>query len=326
MKKNYLILAFLVIFSLFVFAVAAADENQTEQVGLTDNSSAQTPVETPPSNEGLGVAVISFVPTEFKIGDIQFSIQIQNNDAKELKNIMAFVTGKGFSTYNMVPIDSLKPGEKSYVIIMGTAKEEGTVTLTIKINNQVFYQNITVLDPLSSVNQAKLSQIQATEKENAAAISQLSPQLEDLKNKLKALETDYKVKETNNYDLSEVNLNDLRNYIKNAQSSIIQKDVEQAIVSLTLGLEEYTTQKASLDSAGKMKGLWAKWLKDNLGLLAGIAASIGALVTFYELIKKKTAPLTTKVKERVTKTVTTVKEKAIAAKTTKKKSSKKKKK
>lgn len=307
---------------IFVFACfSSAEDVLNETVPANDSV---IPVATAPSNEGLGVAMTSFVPTDFKKGDIQFSIQVQNNDAAEIRNIMAFVTGKGFSTYNMVPIDSLKPGEKSYIIIMGTANEEGTITLTIKVNNQVFYQNITVLDSLASENQAKLSQIQAAEKAREAKLNLLAPQLEDLKSKLKALEAEYKAKEAENYNLKDVKLDELRTYAKNAQASIIQKDVEEAEVALTLGTEEYNNQKANLDSAGKIKGAWIKWLKDNLGLVAGIATSVIILIGAYETLKKKSAPLTSKMKEKVTKTVTTIKERSVEAKKKKKSKPKKK--
>ena len=50
----------------------------------------------------------NFIPKEFKLGESQLNIQLQNTGTTELKNLLAFVSGKGFSTSDITPIDILR--------------------------------------------------------------------------------------------------------------------------------------------------------------------------------------------------------------------------
>ena len=97
------------------------------------------------SNETIieDITITNFIPKEFKLGDGQFSIQVQNNKNETLDYIIAIVSGKGFSTYETIPIDVLDSGDKSYIIISGNFKEAGNINLTIKINREFFYPHYT---------------------------------------------------------------------------------------------------------------------------------------------------------------------------------------
>jgi hypothetical protein len=291
-------------------AFAQEGENITAE-GSADNQSQQ---ETPQEKTIRSVDVTNIIPSEFKIGDIQFSIQVQNNGNVELTNVIALVTGSGFSTYDMVPIDSLKPGEKSYIIVMGTAKEDGVIPIAVKINNQIFPRNITIVDP-SAAKITTTTTSETTSKEKEELLANLSVQFTELRADFRAMEEEYQSREEENYELSGVNFNDLKGYIKNAQIAIVQKNVEQARANLALAADEYAIQKENLDSAKPIKKPFLVSVKENVGLLAGIVISISALITFYELVKKKSQPLASKLKEGVTKTVTKVKETKVTTKT-----------
>jgi len=65
------------------------------------------------------IEITKFFPKEVKLGDVQFNIQIKNNLDETLENVFAIVSGKGFSTYDVVPIDSLEPFGKDYIFVNG---------------------------------------------------------------------------------------------------------------------------------------------------------------------------------------------------------------
>ncbi|MBN1156967.1 hypothetical protein JXA85_05090 [Candidatus Woesearchaeota archaeon] len=227
----------------------------------------------------------SFVPNEFKTGDVQFNIQVQNTGTVELADLGAFVTGKGFLTYEVVPIDVLKPGEKSYILVMGNIVEGGTggtIKLTIKINSKVFYQNITVIG-LSSGN--NLQELDEAEQKKAAALSILKLQLDDIKKKYDAFENELEEKTENNYDVSGIDAEDFKNYVKDAQSSFLHNDVEQTNVSINLANSEYADLKKRLDEAEVIKRSILNILKDNAVLISTLAGAVIALFSLFEVLK-----------------------------------------
>ena len=261
-KVKLFILVFVVIFSLVGIC---AQENETNQ--------------TVPS-----LALTGFMPQEIRLGDVQFNLQIQNNQNETAKNIIAFVTGNGFSTYNMMPIDSLAPGDKSYIFVYGNLKQAGNITLTVKVNDIIFYQNITVIDPNALSDQQKLDELQA-EQEKEQQIKNISDQLNILKQNFTALENELTDKQGNNYDVSLVNLNILDNYLHNIQADILTGNVNDALVNLNLANEEYLTQKNKLDNAKSLP--FINILKNNVLLFSTFAGAVITIFALYELFKRQ---------------------------------------
>lgn len=214
----------------------------------------------------------------------------------ELKNLLAFISGKGLSSYDITPIDILKPGEKSYILMTGNLKEEGDIPLTIRINDKTFIQVIKVIDPNSQSNQVALKLMQEKEANKKAAITILSQQYEELSKNYTILDEDYSAKKKEKYDLSEVNLEELKTFLRNAQSSIIAADPGQANISLTLALNEYNYQKRKLEEAQKIKTSFLDVIKNNIGLLSAIATGIITLFGFYEFVMKKKESVAEKLK------------------------------
>ena len=230
------------------------------------------------SNSSIQILTIS--PDTFKIGDVQLNIKVQNNDNITKSNLVALVSGKGYSTYDITGIDSLAPGEKDYIFVNGNFKESGNITLTIKIDNNIFYENISVLIQ----SQADIEEQARLEKEKQDALANLSSELSDLKQKYSQLETDYYNKKDNNYDVSKVSLEQLKNYIRAIESDILNEDIKNARANLNLANDEYLNQKNKLDSSEKIS-LIAR-LKENAVIFSAIA---GALLTFFalsELLKR----------------------------------------
>jgi hypothetical protein len=226
----------------------------------------------------------NFMPQEVKLGDAQFNLQIQNNQNETATNIIAFVTGNGFSTYNMIPIDSLAPGDKSYIFVYGNLKQAGNLTLTINVNNIIFYQNITVIDPNATSDQQKLEELQM-EQEKEQQIKNISDQLNLLEQNFTSLETELTDKQSNNYDVSLINLNTLDNYLHNIQADILTENVDDAKVNLDLANDEYIAQKNKLDNAKKVPLITI--LKNNVVLFSTFAGAILTLFALYELLKKQ---------------------------------------
>ena len=229
------------------------------------------------------ILLTNFMPKEVKIGDVQFNVQIENNQNETAENIFAFITGKGFSSYDITPISSLEPGEKDYVFVFGNLKEEGEINLTIKIGNEVFYQVIAVINP-NSGDQSKLEEIQkAQEKEQQ--IKNISDQLDTLKENFAILENELIDKTDDNYDVSHVSLSDLKGYIKAIQIDISTGNVNDANLNLNFAYEEYSTQRTRLDNAEKIPIV--NRLRNNIIIFTTFAGAILTFFALYELLKKK---------------------------------------
>jgi hypothetical protein len=259
---------------IFIFLLAGAyaqEANQTsENTTIPENISTHK------------LILTNFMPREVKMGDVQFNLQVQNNQNETATNIIAFVTGAGFSTYEMIQIDSLATMDKSYIFVYGNLKQAGNITLTIKINEDIFYQNITVINPDS--DKEKLDEIKK-EQEIEQKIKNISDSLVILKQNYSSLETLYETKERQSYDVSSVNLDILNNYIHNIQANILVRNVEDAKVNLNLAYDEYETQKSKLENVNKIPIITL--LKNNTVLFTTFAGAILTFFALFELLKKK---------------------------------------
>ena len=290
MRKLSFIILFMITAMIPSFAIAE-DLNETN---LTENIPQNLTI-----NEVIvDFTITNFIPKEFKIGDVQFNIQVENIGNTEIKNLMAIVSGDGFSTYDMTPIDLLRSGEKSYIIVLGNLKKEGTITLNIRINEKIFYKDITVINP-ASVNYTKLKE---EEEKKKAILDTFSVQFDELKNNYDLLEKELETKRNSNYDVSGVNLNDLKNLIRDVQSSLILENVGQTNASITLALEEYYYEKQELDNAILMKKTIMMIAKENAIVISTLAGALVTLFTLYEILKKK--------KEGLHQTLNVLKEKS----------------
>jgi hypothetical protein len=237
------------------------------------------------------------VPNQFKVGDAQFNIQVQNTGNVELKNLIAVVSGKGFSTYDVIPIDRLKAEEKSYIIVMGNFKDAGEISLSIRINDKVFSKKVSVSDPNAAAIQENITQTKEKEEADKKELEVLANQLNELVSKYKILEKELENKTENKYDVTNIKLDDLKEFLRNAQSSIIQKDIDQSKVGIALAQSEYEDLNGKLSDADIIKTSISSLLKDNAVLISTIAGSIIASFSLFELLKKKKDHLYETIKE-----------------------------
>jgi hypothetical protein len=270
MKKGILPMLIFIFLLAGVYAQEDSINQTSENITISEN------ISTPK------LILTNFMPREVKMGDVQFNLQVKNNQNETATNIIAFVTGAGFSTYDMIPIDSLATMDKSYIFVYGNLKQAGNITLTIKINEDIFYQNITVINP--DIDRQKLEEIQK-EQEIEQEIKNISDSLAVLKQNYSSLEALYEEKARQNYDVSLVNLDILNNYLHNIQANILVRNVEDAKVNLNLAYEEYSTQKSKLDKADKIPLI--ALLKNNVVLFTTFAGAILTFFALFELLKKK---------------------------------------
>jgi len=233
------------------------------------------------SAELKGISLLNFFPIETNVGDVQFNIQVRNDGNETINNIIAFISGKGYSSNNIVAIDTLSPNEKSYIIVYGNLKEGGNITLTLRIDREIFYKNITVENP----NEGAASNAEKEQEE----LGNISQQIEELKGKYASLELELSDKEDNNYVVSDISLDDLKKFLRNAEASILEEDLKNAKSNLKLAIEEYEYQKNKVDSVKPIPTI--NKVKDYALIFSAIAGSILAFFAIYELLIKKSINL-----------------------------------
>jgi multidrug resistance efflux pump len=209
---------------------------------------------------------------------------------------------------------------------MGNFREAGDLILTIKIEDKTFQENVIVKDPNSANSLQNAEDIKKAEEEAKKQLDTISSQLKDLNAKYKALELDLENKTSNNYDVSDISLNDLKAFLRDTQSYIIQKDVEKAQADLVLAQNEYDDLIDKLSRAKMIQKTFSGWLKDNAAIISAILASLVAFFTLYEILKKKKEHLYEKIKEmKINKDTRVVLEKKVKSKKSKKEVSEEKK-
>lgn len=237
--------------------------------------------EVPVNSTNQTINITNFFPKTFNLGDSQMSIQVQNIGNEALENIIALVTGEGFSTYEITPIDTLGIGDKSYIILSVSLREGGNITLTIKIMKETFYQNITITDQ-NAVNESK---IEIRKREKIEILNNLTVQLSELEKNYTLLESEIASKKDENYDVSQVSLGDLKNYIRSTESSILSENADSTKVNLQLAAEEYLYQKNKLDNAPEISRV--DLIKNYALIFTTITGAFIMIFTLYELLKRK---------------------------------------
>jgi len=280
MKKILMILILgIILFGQFVISqdeIPSANETiETNNTNLTVEDTAI-----------LGIKNI--IPRTFEVGDSQFSIQVENKQNTTLSNIFPVIIGNGFSTYEAIPIENLDAFGKGYILVSGNFREAGNITLTIKINSETFYENVSV------TREASTKDIQA-EQEQKAKLESLTWELNKLEENYTLIEQEINDKKENSYDVSQISITDLKKYLRNARSGIFANDAQEAELNLKLAEIEYDDVKELLDNVKKMS-IFAK-IKENAVFFSAIAGAILTFFTLYELLKKKKERLEVKIKE-----------------------------
>jgi hypothetical protein len=283
MIKRGVIIALLLIILLNNYTNAdtnATLDNETN-ISSGDNTNISLINETSENNSldnNQIVDMLNFFPKEFGLGDAQINIQIQNKKNESVDSITAFISGDGFSTYNVIPTNILGPNEKDYIFVNGNFKKSGNISLTIEIKGEVFYQNISIIDTGKTENETN-------EQEKNKSLILLSREVGELKNNYSDLESELSQKKNKNYDVSGINLDELKRLIRSAESDVLSENSDGAKVNLKLAEDEYNYQKEKLDNSKEIPAI--NRLKDYAVVFSAI---FGCILTFFllsEHLKKR---------------------------------------
>lgn len=273
-----------------------ADNNSRDNPDASNDSltsELETVPQPEPEPEIEAFEFVNVTPRSVKQGDVLLSISFRNTGTAKLRNLLPVVVARGFSTYDVVPIPILRKRDVGTAFVSGKVDEPGDLLLTIKVGEQVFYDRITVLPVM---HQESLEEKQLKEEQKRKSVLALSQQLQDLKTKYIELESQYITKK-DKYDVAGIQFQTLRSHIQNAQTKLLNEDLNQANISIVLAYSEYQDQHTAIVSAPK-KALLLR-MKDNVLLISGIAAGIITLFTFYEFMKKKQEHLTQRIGEKI---------------------------
>ena len=311
------------VFLLVLSGAAAAEDNTTVDVNTTEpvvNESLppetppveepvqppveevpveQTPIDEEPEEEKprdiIDFDVIGIIPAQFKVGDVQFNVQVKNKGNTDLEDIVALISGKGYATIDVVGIDLLEPGESSYIIVQGSFKERGGVNLSIRIDGKVFYKSVYVIDPNYDADQAKAAALRKADLAKSKAIQNLTVQVDELDDSYIALEAELKQKKSDEYDVADVDLSDLKVAIRSAKASLAVSDVEGTKAAITMASDEYSYQKRKIDEAQKIKQSFFEEFRNYLLIISSTVGAVITIFAFWELMKKNKQSLGEKV-------------------------------
>lgn len=293
-KKLVFIFLFLILFNVALAqeeAISAQDQNITSDDANATATENLTTNELEVKQEQVEEIIFkNFIPKEFKLGDAQFSIQIQNNKNETITNVLAFVSGKGFSTYEVAAIESLEPEEKGYILVNGNFKESGLINLTMKIAEKTFYQEVNVLGE-SEEDLKKAENLLKQQEEKKKSLSEISSKLETLKQNYSNIETELAQKEKDGYDTTDIKLDELKKYIRQTQASILGEHLEDARINFGLATEELNSVEEKIAAAEKLP--FMKRFKEHLIVFSSIAGAIITFFALYELLKKKSKDVAT---------------------------------
>jgi len=177
---------------------------------------------------------------------------------------------------------------------MGSFKERGSINLTIKIRDKTFYRTVNVIDPNYEADQKKLAELNAAEEAKKRLIDDLSVKLTEIENNFTSLENQIHAKK-GKYDLSEVSLEDLNTFLRNARSSLAVEDTTGLKASIALAGDELKKQTTKLNNSPEIKQSFMDLIRNNLLLISSTLGAIITLFTFYELMKKKKEHISQKI-------------------------------
>ncbi len=285
-KKATIIFLFLILINITgaeeeISSTEVAEEQNLSADELTVNETNETEITQEPIKD---IIFKNFIPKEFKLGNAQFSIQIQSNKNETLSNIAALISGNGFSTYDITPIDSLEFEEKGYILVNGNFKESGLINLTIRVNKEIFYQEVNVLGE-SEEDLKKAEALLKQQEEKKKVLVGLSSKLEALEQNYSDLETQLKKKEEEDYDIKDVKLEDLKKYIRQTQASILGEHLDEARVNLGLAGKELNAVEGKIETLEKLP--FMSRFREHLIVFSSIAGAVITFFALYELLKKK---------------------------------------
>lgn len=272
-----------------LMSVSATSENLSSE-GLNVTTQHNGTSFTMPSSPVQSVSLVRVVPDSFMQGDVQFTLVLRNNGTEALSSLMPLLSGKGFASYEITLLERLEVNSTGYVLVRGLFKDAGNLTLSVSFGEQRFIVPVLVNAPTFLATPAP-----------TVDLANLTERLTSLKRTYESLEQRKQAKADQGYAVSGVHLDEAKKLLREAESSLLLKEGEQALVKLTLAQEELIQQDGKL-AVVQPTSLSAK-LKDNAVLFSTLAGALLTFFTLYELLKKKSVGAVETVKQKLVKKV-----------------------
>jgi hypothetical protein len=292
MKKFFILMFVCFAFSFVIAENMTTNASESDLANLSDPSSPDfnfNASENVSLNETIlvtpAIILTGITPKETKIGDVQMLIQIQNKKNETLSNPAIFISGKGYSTYEIAAVDDLVQNEKGYLVVQGNFKEAGIINLSIRINQEIFYQNVSVVNPNLETDKDKL--------DNIEELANLSKELDSLKQQYNLLTEELATKQKQKFDVASISLADAKSYLRNAETNLITENVVSTKANIKLASEEIDYMSDKLEKATVRP--FMERLKDNLVPFSVIAGSVMTFFALWELLKKKSEKVVVKI-------------------------------
>ena len=224
------------------------------------------------------------IPGDVKIGDAQLNILIRNTGNQNLTNLNAVITGDGLSVYNEEPISSLSPTDSKYLLVWINTKKSGKIQLSIRIQDKVFTASLNVVDSEQTAQAKKDAEDLAAKKRK---IRETQSDISNLSDIYEAFQKDYYIKESKGYDMTIININDAKGYLRNAQSSLAKDDIIDSSANVVLLRAELSDLREKLVAAQPKPRTWKDVLKENIPILSGVFGILVGGIAVYEKLKRK---------------------------------------
>jgi len=249
-----------------------------------DSEEPIAPVKTPVIPPVWSFEMAKVIPGDVKIGDSQINIQIKNTGNQNLTNLNAVITGDGVSVYTQESIARLSPTDSKYILAWINTKKSGKIPLSIRIQDKVFTASLNVVDSEETA-QAKRDAEELAAKRRK--IREIQSDISNLSDIYEAFQKDYYIKESKGYDMTSININDAKSYLRNSQSALAKDDLTDASANVVLLRAELADLREKLVSAQPKPRTWKDILKENIPLLSGIFGILVGGIAVYEKLKRK---------------------------------------
>lgn len=283
-----------VMFFLLCFLLVSVSAT-SENLSIAEQNTSLQRNETAPSNSSSvsffpvrSVSLVRITPDSFTQGDAQFTLVLRNNGTEALYSLVPVLAGTGFASYEITPLERLEVNGTGYILVRGLFQQAGNVTLSIRIGEQIFSLSVFIRSLTSLA--LPVSPLDLTN---------LTERLTSLKRTYESLEALRTTKANQGYDVSDIHLDEAKKLLREAESSLLLKEGEQALVKLTLAQEELIQQDGKL-AVVQPTSLSAQ-LKENAVLFSTLAGALLTFFTLYELLKKKSVGAVESVKQTLVK-------------------------
>ena len=236
--------------------------------------------------EELGIDKL--FPRTMEVGQTQLNILLKNSGTVGFVNVYALVSGDGIVTMEKISIESLPAGDKDYAFVKINATKAGSIDLVVKLFVNARLTK-TLVEQITVIEKKVSAPVETAPEEDSESpdATEVSTQLDTLKEKYRGLEQDYLDKKSGGYDVEFIydSLKKAQDYLVNAQTSLFEGDYKKARSSLEIAEEFLSTVENQLSVSKKQEAKFSDKVRNNMIYIGSIAAALVSTLTAYSLVK-----------------------------------------